>query len=138
MIFSCVLHAGQIPIWWRWAYWVSPLTYGYNSVAVNEMLAPRWMYKLVCFLVSFLIPWRKYFHVANLIPSQASDNVTRLGVAVLRNFEVFPEKEWYWIGIAALLGIAVLFNVLLTFSLMYLNRKFYHTFNIYDRFSRNV
>lgn len=39
---------GQIPNWWEWAYWVSPMTYGFNSLAVNEMYAPRWMNKLVC------------------------------------------------------------------------------------------
>ncbi|KAL2516242.1 ABC transporter G family member 29 [Forsythia ovata] len=61
-------------------------------------------------------------HVAKLVPSQASDNVTRLGVAVLHNFDVFPEEEWYWIGIAALFGFAALFNVLFNFALMYLNQ----------------
>jgi len=47
----------------------------------------------------------------------------RLGIAVLENVNVFPEKKWYWIGAAALLGFTILFNVLFTFSLMYLNRK---------------
>lgn len=47
----------------------------------------------------------------------------RLGVAVLESANVFPEKKWYWIGAGALLGFSVLFNVLFTLSLMYLNRK---------------
>lgn len=55
---------------------------------------------------------------------QASDNVTRLGVEVLKNLDVFPERNWLWIGAAALLGFAVLFNILFTLALMYLNRKF--------------
>lgn len=54
---------------------------------------------------------------------QASDNTTRLGVAVLQNSDVFPEKRWYWIGTAALLGYSVLFNVLFTLALMYLSRE---------------
>lgn len=88
---------GKIPHWWIWGYWVSPLTYGFNAFAVNEMLAPRWMNK------------------------RSSDNSTTLGIAVLDDYDIFPEKRWYWIGAAALIGFAVLFNVLFTFSLMYLD-----------------
>lgn len=59
----------------------------------------------------------------DFIVLQASDNVTSLGVAVLNNFNVYPDKYWYWIGAAAILGFAVLFNVLYTLALMYLNGK---------------
>ncbi|KAF2323469.1 hypothetical protein GH714_035626 [Hevea brasiliensis] len=90
-----IIPKGQIPNWWEWAYWASPLSYGYNAYTVNEFYAPRWMNKLV------------------------SDN-TRLGEAVLESFDVFRNKNWYWIGAGALLGFAVLFNVLFTFALMYL------------------
>ncbi|KAK8584825.1 hypothetical protein V6N13_138771 [Hibiscus sabdariffa] len=92
-----IIPKGEIPKWWEWAYWVSPLTYGYNAFTVNELFAPRWMNK------------------------KASDNVTSLGVQVLRNFDVPNDKNWYWIGAAALLGFTVLFNVLFTFALMYLS-----------------
>jgi ABC-type multidrug transport system permease subunit len=46
----------QIPVWWRWGYWASPLTYGFNAISVNEMLAPRWnnINKRVCCLISLL------------------------------------------------------------------------------------
>ncbi|KAJ9692264.1 hypothetical protein PVL29_011366 [Vitis rotundifolia] len=88
---------GEIPKWWIWGYWSSPLTYGFNALAVNELYAPRWMNK------------------------RASDNSTRLGDAVLDAFDVFHDKNWFWIGAAAILGFAILFNVLFTFSLMYLN-----------------
>lgn len=88
---------GEIPKWWIWGYWSSPLTYGFNALAVNELYAPRWMNK------------------------RASDNSTRLGDSVLDLFDVFHDKNWFWIGAAALLGFAILFNVLFTFSLMYLN-----------------
>uniref|UniRef100_A0A3N7EU48 ABC transporter domain-containing protein n=1 Tax=Populus trichocarpa TaxID=3694 RepID=A0A3N7EU48_POPTR len=90
-----ILPKGTIPNWWEWGYWVSPLSYGYNAIAVNEMFAPRWMNKL------------------------ASDNATRLGAAVLDSFGVYTDKNWYWIGTAAILGFAVLFNVLFTISLEY-------------------
>jgi hypothetical protein len=28
--------------WWIWGYWLSPLSYAQNGVAVNEFLAARW------------------------------------------------------------------------------------------------
>ncbi|KAI8529592.1 hypothetical protein RHMOL_Rhmol12G0236900 [Rhododendron molle] len=96
-LFRLIAGVGQIPKWWEWGYWVSPVTYGFNALAVNEMFAPRWMNKL------------------------ASDNVTRLGVKVLKNLDVFAERNWLWIGAAALLGFVVLFNILFTLALMYLN-----------------
>ncbi|KAF7803604.1 ABC transporter G family member 29-like [Senna tora] len=92
-----ILPKRDIPIWWSWAYWVSPLSYAYNGLAVNEMLAPRWMEK----------------------PS--SDGSTTLGIAVLRMFDVFPEARRYWIAVVALVAFAILYNVLFTVALMYLN-----------------
>lgn len=92
-----ILPRGEIPKWWAWGYWVSPMTYGFNAISVNEMFAPRWMNQL------------------------ASDNTTRLGVAVLEAFDVFPQRNWFWIGAAALFGFIILFNVLFTLALMYLN-----------------
>lgn len=92
-----ILPRGSIPDWWRWGFWVSPLSYGFNAFTVNEMFAPRWMNR------------------------PASDGITRLGVQVMRNFDVFAEKRWFWIGAAALLGFTILFNVLFTFVLMYLS-----------------
>ncbi|KAM0938294.1 putative ABC transporter, AAA+ ATPase domain, ABC-2 type transporter, ABC-transporter [Dioscorea sansibarensis] len=38
-----------IPKVWYWGYWVSPLTYAYNALAVNEMFGSRWMNKFVSF-----------------------------------------------------------------------------------------
>ncbi|XP_071901429.1 ABC transporter G family member 29-like [Coffea arabica] len=92
-----ILPKDKIPDWWGWGYWISPLTYSFNAMTVNEMFAPRWMNK-----------W-------------ASDNATKLGLEVLKNFDVFPERNWYWIGAAALLGFIFLFNILFTFALMYLS-----------------
>ncbi|XP_009353552.2 ABC transporter G family member 35 [Pyrus x bretschneideri] len=92
-----IIPRGEIPNWWTWAYWISPLTYGFNAISVNEMYAPRWMNKL------------------------ALDNVTRVGETVLNNFDVYHNKNWFWIGSGALLGFIVLFNTLYTVSLMYLS-----------------
>ncbi|KAL6508466.1 transcription factor [Orobanche hederae] len=50
----------------------------------------------------------------------ASNNTTRLGISTLNNFNISPNKKWYWIGFGALAGFTILFNVLFTISLMYL------------------
>ncbi|KAH6801487.1 ABC-2 and Plant PDR ABC-type transporter family protein [Perilla frutescens var. hirtella] len=92
-----ILPKDKIPDWWGWGYWVSPLSYGYNAIAVNEMFAPRWMNQV------------------------GPDGVTPLGITILRNFDIFPNKNWYWIGVGALVGFTFLFNILFTFALMYLN-----------------
>ncbi|KAF2323470.1 hypothetical protein GH714_035632 [Hevea brasiliensis] len=41
---------------------------------------------------------------------KASDNVTRLGVAVLENFDIFTDDDWYWIGAVALVGFTIVSN----------------------------
>ncbi|KAL6615974.1 hypothetical protein ACP70R_038244 [Stipagrostis hirtigluma subsp. patula] len=91
-----ILPKDAIPNWWIWGYWCSPLTYAYIALASNEMHSPRWMDKL-------------------------APNGRSLGVVVLENSGVFTDKEWYWIAAGALLGFTILFNVIFTLSLMYLN-----------------
>ncbi|CAL9131904.1 unnamed protein product [Musa acuminata var. zebrina] len=91
-----ILPKDVIPKWWIWGFWISPLTYGYNALAVNEFLAPRWMNR------------------------RAADG-RPLGRSILENASVFAEARWYWIGALALLGFSILFNLLFTFFLMYLN-----------------
>ncbi|KAI3857648.1 hypothetical protein MKW98_028912 [Papaver atlanticum] len=97
MLGGFVLPHSLIPKWWSWGYWTSPLSYAFDALAINEMLAPRWMDRL------------------------ASDNATAVGVAVLEKFDIFPQSNWFWIGSAALLGFAILFNCLFTIALTYLN-----------------
>ncbi|CAN8312242.1 unnamed protein product [Cochlearia groenlandica] len=87
----------EIPVWWRWAYWTSPLSYAFNAIGVNELFAPRWMDKI------------------------SSDGTTRLGTMVLNMWDVFDDKNWYWIGIGALLAFTVVFNILFTVALIYLD-----------------
>ncbi|KAG5571971.1 hypothetical protein H5410_061737 [Solanum commersonii] len=94
-----LLVTGSIPNWWRWGFLISPFSYGLNALTINKMFAQRWMGKY------------------------ASDITTTLGIEVMKNFYVFHEKRWFWIGTVALLGFTILFNILLTFAVMYLNRK---------------
>ncbi|KAF3333372.1 ABC transporter G family member 42 [Carex littledalei] len=84
-----------IPKWWMWGYWISPLMYGFNSLAINEFSAPRWMTRNV--------------------------GGDPLGIAIMKNAHIFTDNNWFWIGAGALLGFSIFFNVLFTLSLMYLN-----------------
>eukprot|EP00253_Pinus_taeda_P009158 PITA_09158 len=94
MLGGFILPRENIPKWWIWGYWCSPLMYAENAISVNEMLAPRWMI--------------------------SAENTTNLGVSALKSRNIFPQAYWYWIGVAALLGFSILFNVLFTLALAYL------------------
>ncbi|XP_057859925.2 ABC transporter G family member 42 isoform X2 [Cryptomeria japonica] len=95
MLGGFILPRESIPKWWIWGYWCSPLMYAENAIAVNEMLAPRWKVSV--------------------------ENTTNLGVAALESRGIYSRGYWYWLGASALLGFIVLFNVLYTLSLAYLN-----------------
>ncbi|MCO5557016.1 hypothetical protein L7F22_010571 [Adiantum nelumboides] len=93
-----VISKDQIRKWWIWAYWISPVMYGQNSLVINEFLADR---------------WNK--------PYNGSIAAHTVGTAVLKARGFFTEEHWYWICIGALMGYAVLFNALFTLALTYLN-----------------
>ncbi|XP_057840625.2 ABC transporter G family member 36 [Cryptomeria japonica] len=90
-----IITKDSIPKWLVWGYWCSPLTYAQTSIVLNEMLDPRW--------------------------NKSTDSSPNLALGVLERHNIKPEAYWYWIGAAALLGFLVLFNVLFTISLTYLN-----------------
>ncbi|XP_030464607.2 ABC transporter G family member 35-like isoform X2 [Syzygium oleosum] len=91
-----IIPLSNIPRWWKWGHWASPLTYAFNAIAVNEMFAPRWTNE----------------------PATSSNTTT--GLAVLKNYGLSNEN-WYWIGASALIGFIILLNVLYTLALTYLN-----------------
>lgn len=41
---SCYLRfaSEDIQTWWLWGYWISPMMYGQNAIAVNEFLGKSW------------------------------------------------------------------------------------------------
>ncbi|KAK9058873.1 hypothetical protein SSX86_023717 [Deinandra increscens subsp. villosa] len=92
-----ILSRDSIPAWWIWGYWFSPLMYAQNAVSVNEFLGNSW--------------------------DKAAGNNTDipLGTMLLKVRSLFPEDYWYWIGVGALLGYTILFNILFTIFLTYLN-----------------
>ncbi|XP_074286370.1 ABC transporter G family member 32-like [Silene latifolia] len=87
----------SIPKWWIWGYWVSPLMYAQNAASVNEFLGHSWNKK---------------------VDNSAS---LSLGEMLLKTKSLFPDSYWYWIGAGALLGYTILFNILFTLFLTYLN-----------------
>eukprot|EP01018_Ginkgo_biloba_P002639 Gb_30095 [translate_table: standard] len=95
MLGGFIIPRESIPNWWIWGYWCSPLMYAENAISVNEMLAPRWQ--------------------------KSAENTTNLGVSVLESRSIYPRGYWFWLGSAALLGFSILFNVLFTFAVAYLN-----------------
>ncbi|XP_020584448.1 ABC transporter G family member 42-like [Phalaenopsis equestris] len=91
-----ILPKEMIPKWWKWGYQISPTTYAFTALTINEMFSPRWMDKL------------------------APDG-RKLGVAVLENSNVSTDESWFWKSAFILFLYAVLFNAMFTLSLMYLN-----------------
>ncbi|XP_052182366.1 ABC transporter G family member 32-like isoform X2 [Diospyros lotus] len=92
-----IISRDNISSFWIWGFWVSPLMYAQNAASVNEFLGHSW-------------------------DKKAGDHGNgSLGVALLKARSLFPQSYWYWIGIGALLGYTVLFNLLFTIFLTYLN-----------------
>ncbi|KAK6772687.1 hypothetical protein RDI58_027925 [Solanum bulbocastanum] len=91
-----VLSRDDVKKWWIWGYWSSPLMYSMNSVLVNEFDGKRWK------------------HIA-------PTGTDSLGVAFVRSRGFFPNAYWYWIGVGALIGFTIIFNIFYNLALAYLN-----------------
>ncbi|PKI43561.1 hypothetical protein CRG98_036053, partial [Punica granatum] len=91
-----ILSYNDVKKWWIWGYWISPMMYGQNAIAVNEFLGQRW----------------------GQVPPNSTDS---LGVMVLKSRGLFVEARWYWISVGALIGYILLFNFLFTLALRYLD-----------------
>ncbi|KAK1602663.1 hypothetical protein QYE76_027183 [Lolium multiflorum] len=91
-----ILARENVKKWWIWGYWISPLMYAQNALSVNEFLSNSWN---------------------KIIPGTNEP----LGKLVLESRGVFPDAKWYWIGVGALLGYVLLFNILYTVCLTFLD-----------------
>lgn len=76
--------------------------YAQNAIAVNEFLGHSWN-KVVD-------------------PTQSNDT---LGIQVLKVRGIFVDANWYWIGVGALLGYIMLFNILFILFLEWLDREYH-------------
>ncbi|KAF3674465.1 Pleiotropic drug resistance protein 1 [Capsicum annuum] len=91
-----VLSRVDVKKWWIWGYWSSPMMYSLNSILVNEFDGKKW---------------------EQIVPNTTDS----LGVAVVTARGFFPNAYWYWIGIGALIGFAIVFNICYSLALAYLN-----------------
>ncbi|XP_065849073.1 pleiotropic drug resistance protein 1-like isoform X2 [Euphorbia lathyris] len=91
-----VLSKDDVQKWWLWGYWVSPLSYVQNAISVNEFLGESWRHP-------------------------APFSTEPLGVYFLNKRGIFTEAHWYWIGLVALIGYTLFFNILYTLALEYLD-----------------
>ncbi|KAJ1284254.1 hypothetical protein BS78_03G191100 [Paspalum vaginatum] len=89
-----ILARPDIKKWWIWGYWISPLSYAQNAISTNEFLGHSW---------------------------SRIENGTTVGIGVLRSRGIFTEAKWYWIGLGALIGYTLLFNLLYTVALSVLS-----------------
>ncbi|KAI3830813.1 hypothetical protein MKW92_006041 [Papaver armeniacum] len=91
-----ILSQNNVKKWWIWGYWISPLMYGTNAILVNEFYGDQWN---------------------KVLPGMSET----LGEAVIKSRGFYADPSWYWIGVGALLGYVILFNLLFTLALTYLN-----------------
>ncbi|KAH7352818.1 hypothetical protein KP509_19G065600 [Ceratopteris richardii] len=93
-----VISKDAIRGWWIWAYWLSPLTYGLQALFSNEFHASRWQKPYIGGL-----------------------DADTLGDAVLISRGFSTDKKWYWMSIGVLIAFALVFNILFTMAMSYLN-----------------
>ncbi|KAL5700652.1 drug-responsive transcription factor pdr3 [Ranunculus cassubicifolius] len=90
-----IIPKSSLPVWARWGFWVSPLTYGEIGITTNEFLSPRWKIML-------------------------SANTT-IGEQTLETRGLNFGEYFYWISLAASFGFAILFNIGFTLALSFSN-----------------
>ncbi|KAL3324836.1 hypothetical protein AABB24_038775 [Solanum stoloniferum] len=91
-----IVSKDDIQDWMIWGYYLSPMMYGQNAIAINEFLDDRWS-----------------------APTNGSQPT--VGKTLLHDRGLFTTEAWYWICIAALFGFSLLFNVLFIAALTFLN-----------------
>ncbi|KAI4322384.1 hypothetical protein L6164_022086 [Bauhinia variegata] len=87
----------DIQSWLIWAYYISPMMYGQNAIAINEFLDDRWSTRTT------------------------NSSQPTVGKTLLHDRGLFLTESWYWISIGALFGFSILFNILFIAALTYLN-----------------
>ncbi|KAL8505058.1 hypothetical protein ACS0TY_016317 [Phlomoides rotata] len=93
-----IIAKNDLKPWLKWAYYVSPMSYAQNAIAMNEFLDKRW---------------------SNPNTDPRFDQPT-IGKVLLHSRGFYTEDYMFWVCDAAVIGFSVLFNVLfivaLTFS----------------------
>ncbi|XP_041019937.1 pleiotropic drug resistance protein 3-like [Juglans microcarpa x Juglans regia] len=80
-----IISESSMPVWLKWGFWVSPLTYGAIGLSLNEFLAPRWQ---------------------KMLPTN-----TTIGRQTLESRGLNFDEYLYWVSLGALFGFAIVFNI---------------------------
>ncbi|XP_024922481.2 pleiotropic drug resistance protein 3 [Ziziphus jujuba] len=92
-----ILPRSSLPPWLRWAFWVSPMSYGEIAITLNEFRAPRWQ--------------------------KVSKWNTTLGELILTSHGLNFDDYFFWISLGALFGMSILCDLGFVLSLTYLKPK---------------
>ncbi|KAK6138037.1 hypothetical protein DH2020_028233 [Rehmannia glutinosa] len=84
--------------WMKWAYYLSPMSYGQNAIVLVEFLDPRW----------------STINDDTRFPGRTA------GEELLAARGMFTEEHWYWICVIALFGFSLFFNLCFVAALTYL------------------
>ncbi|KAL3646852.1 ABC transporter G member 39 [Castilleja foliolosa] len=94
-----IIDKDDLSPWLKWAYYISPMSYGQNAIVMNEFLDKRW-------------------NTPNTDPRLSEPTV---GKVLLQSRGFYTEDYWFWICVGALMGFSILFNLLFIAALTYLN-----------------
>ncbi|WJX84784.1 ABC transporter G member 39 [Trifolium repens] len=94
-----IIAKDDIKPWMIWGYYISPIMYGQNAIAINEFLDKRW----------------------NIPNTDTRIDAPTIGKVLLKSRGLYTEDYWYWICLGALVGFSLLFNLLFILALTYLN-----------------
>ncbi|KAM3282857.1 pleiotropic drug resistance protein 2-like [Capsicum chacoense] len=85
--------------WISWGYYISPMTYGQNALAINEFLDERW-------------------NTPNNDPRFSEPTV---GKVLLKARSMYTEDRVFWFCVVALFAFSFLFNFCFILTLTYIN-----------------
>jgi ABC-type multidrug transport system ATPase subunit/ABC-type multidrug transport system permease subunit len=89
-----IISRPSMPVWLKWAFWVSPLTYGEMGLAVNEFYSQRWQ---------------------KMLPMN-----TTIGEETLEEHGLKFSRHVFWIAVGALFCFTLVFNIGFTLALSFL------------------
>ena len=122
-----------------WGYYVSPMMYGQNAIAMNEFLDKRWggvsylkSQLIFSYNKNLLLKLTKQFISLEQRPIFNSTQPT-VGKALLQQRGLFTDEYVFWICVGALYAFSILFNLMFIAALTFLNRKCnkFHSLSIF-------
>ncbi|KAL8527705.1 hypothetical protein ACS0TY_005522 [Phlomoides rotata] len=131
MLFSgFMIPRPSMPVWLKWAFWLSPLSYGEIGLSCNEFLAPRWQKEVVGNTtlghqtIGDTKMSRHNIHVSE--PNEPAREGRYWGYQGLVLTQTLANRglnfggNLFWVSVGALFGLALLFNIGFILALTYL------------------